>query len=182
MPEISLRSLIVLVLAILRDFVRVWFGLTFSSSRRTCSFGDSSPSTRNGRLDVAGPPGGQIRSDCFKPILPVAAGVVDRKTRNVCPLAPRGFSIVLAVEVEARGSTSNSSPFACACGDDGGGESEPGISMSSGGAAVIRKRLADRFEDFSCDVGLQRAQGRAFCFPLVCLLRDELLGATSVRT
>jgi len=30
----------------------------------------------------------------LRPILPLAAGVVDRKTRHVCPLAPRRFSIV----------------------------------------------------------------------------------------
>ena len=36
-------------------------------------------------------------------------------------------------------------------------EAEPGISLSSPGRVVIRIGLADRFENFSCDIGLHRA-------------------------
>jgi len=56
MPEISLRTLIELVLAIVRDFVRVWFQphLQLVAEnlflRRQLAL-----STRNGRRDVAGP-------------------------------------------------------------------------------------------------------------------------------
>jgi len=62
----------------------------------------------------------------LRPILPLAGGVVDRKTRHVCPLAPRRFSMVLAVKVETRWSTPDSTLFAGAAGDDGSGESDLG--------------------------------------------------------
>jgi len=127
MPEISLRTLIELVLAIVRDFVRVWFqphlqlvAENLFLRRQLALYQERK--TRRRRPT----PAVKFALIVLRPILPLAGGVVDRKTRHVCPLAPRRFSMVLAVKVETRWSTPDSTLFAGAAGDDGSGESDLG--------------------------------------------------------
>lgn len=60
-------------------------------------------------------------------------------------------------------------------------QAEPGIWLSSGGRTRISIRLTDCFEDFSCDVGLQQAQGCALGLSLIGVLSHELPGTTTVH-